>query len=56
MKAIFAVTALAAAISTQALAADTETTTSFVGVMDVFATVDLENEYNAVSIYDDRRR
>jgi hypothetical protein len=34
MKAIFAVTALAAAISGQALAADTETTTSFTGSMD----------------------
>jgi hypothetical protein len=34
MKAIFAVTALAAAISGQALAADTETTTSFTGTMD----------------------
>jgi hypothetical protein len=34
MKAIFAVTALAAAISGQALAADTETTTTFTGAMD----------------------
>jgi hypothetical protein len=34
MKAIFAVSALAAAISAQALAADTEATTSFTGAMD----------------------
>ena len=34
MKAIFAVTALAAAISGQALAADTETTTTFSGALD----------------------
>jgi hypothetical protein len=46
MKAIFAVTALAAAISGQALAADTEATTTFTGSMDTAFTVDLANEAN----------
>ncbi|TCS43241.1 hypothetical protein [Reinekea marinisedimentorum] len=41
MKAIFAVTALAAAISTQAFAADTETEVSYLGSMDAFFQVDL---------------
>jgi hypothetical protein len=42
MKAIFAVTALAAAISGQALAADTETTTSFTGVMNAQFIYDMQ--------------
>ncbi|WP_196160643.1 hypothetical protein [Reinekea sp. G2M2-21] len=42
MKAIFAVTALAAAISAQAMAADTEATTSFTGAMDAQFILNLE--------------
>lgn len=53
MKAIFAVTALAAAISTQALAADTETTFEYAGVVDVYMAHDFENEVSSVSYYDD---
>jgi hypothetical protein len=44
MKAIFAVSALAAAISAQAIAADTEATTTFSGSMDAAFSVDLAND------------
>ncbi|MDN3650682.1 hypothetical protein QWZ13_17385 [Reinekea marina] len=44
MKAIFAVSALAAAISGQALAADTEATITYSGSMDTALTVDLNND------------
>ena len=51
MKAIFAVTALAAAISGQALAADTETTTTFTGAMDARVIYDMAPT-EATSAYD----
>lgn len=44
MKAIFAVSALAAAISAQAMAADTEATTTFSGAMDAQFVLDLAND------------
>jgi hypothetical protein len=50
MKAIFAVTALAAAISGQALAADTEATTTFNGAMEVDFTVDMAAETKNVNL------
>lgn len=49
MKAIFAVTALAAAISGQALAADTESSTSFTGTMDAQFILNLQPD---VATYD----
>jgi hypothetical protein len=52
MKAIFAVSALAAAISAQALAADTEATTSFTGAMDAQVILDMESATIADSTYD----
>ncbi|MFQ3229079.1 MAG: hypothetical protein ACI9DO_000437 [Reinekea sp.] len=50
MKAIFAVTALAAAISGQALAADTEATTTFNGAMQYDFTVDMAAETKDVEL------
>jgi len=49
MKAIFAVTALAAAISAQAIAADTEATTTFTGAMDAQFILNLQPD---VATYD----
>jgi len=56
MKAIFAVTALAAAISGQALAADTEATTTFTGSMDINFTYDMQPDdatYDIDQVNDD---
>jgi hypothetical protein len=47
MKAIFAVSALAAAISAQAIAADTEATTTFSGGMDLYFVYDMESDVTA---------
>ncbi len=52
MKAIFAVTALAAAISAQAIAADTESTTTFSGNVNVGSTFDLDAQTRDMSIID----
>lgn len=53
MKALFAVSALAAAISTQAIAADTETTTSFTGAMEMYTIYSFQNEYIDVDLSED---
>lgn len=51
MKAIFAVSALAAAISAQAIAADTEATTTFTGEVNVGSVMDLlaEDRYHEIT-------
>lgn len=53
MKAIFAVSALAAAISAQAIAADTEATTTFSGSVDAQFVYDLEAETKDVTLVED---
>ena len=52
MKAIFAVTALAAAISGQALAADTETTTTFTGAMDARVVYNMAESTEGTTVLD----
>lgn len=53
MKAIFAVSALAAAISAQAIAADTEATTTFTGAISYETTFDIDAEDRSMSVGDE---
>jgi hypothetical protein len=53
MKAIFAVSALAAAISAQALAADTEATTTFAGSISYETTFELDTPDRSMSVGDE---